>query len=135
MRHGSTVWLTSRVAHAVGCGARKARIAIGCPELAYAVEVKTLKPTELEAFLEGDPLVVDVRPAELTSQPAFPEALRIPVQDIQNGLHNLPQDRPILLLCERGLMSELAGLYLEAAGYTQVYNLEGGLRKLPKRAG
>ena len=31
-------------------------------------------------------------------------------------------------------MSELAGLYLEAAGYELVYNLEGGLQKLRKMA-
>jgi rhodanese-related sulfurtransferase len=29
-------------------------------------------------------------------------------------------------------MSELAGLYLEAAGYAQVYSLEGGFRALRK---
>jgi len=41
----------------------------------------------------------------------------------------------LLLVCERGVTSELAGLYLEAAGYELVYNLEGGLRKLREVAG
>jgi len=96
--------------------------------------MKLLKPADLEPFLGDHPLIVDVRPLEQPLQGRFQSALRVPLQDIQNGNHALPKDRPILLVCERGLMSELAGLYLEAAGYTQVYNLEGGLRKLEQKA-
>lgn len=92
--------------------------------------MRTLKPDQLEAFLQDNPIVVDVRPAEQYRPEDFPKALHIPLPDIQHGHHQLPTDRPILLLCERGVMSELAGLYLEAAGYTQVWNLEGGYRKL-----
>jgi rhodanese-related sulfurtransferase len=96
--------------------------------------VKALGPTDLEILLRRDPVVVDVRTLEQPDQERFPNALRIPIHDLQNGFHSLPTDRPLLLVCERGLISELAGLYLEAQGYTEVYHLEGGLRKLGKRA-
>jgi rhodanese-related sulfurtransferase len=45
----------------------------------------------------------------------------------QNHFPDLPKDTPIYLVCERGAVSELAGLYLETAGFTEVYNLAGGM--------
>ncbi|WP_337867590.1 rhodanese-like domain-containing protein [Meiothermus sp.] len=96
--------------------------------------MRTLKPELLKNFLLDSPVVVDVRPPEQYNQDDFIQALHVPLSDIQHGNHNLPKDRPLLLVCERGVMSELAGLYLEAAGYELVYNLEGGLQKLRKVA-
>lgn len=84
----------------------------------------------LKHFLQDNPVVVDVRPPEQYSHDDFAGALHLPLADIQQGNHSLPKDRPLLLICERGVMSELASLYLEAAGYDLVYNLEGGLQKL-----
>ncbi|RIH87607.1 Thiosulfate sulfurtransferase GlpE [Meiothermus luteus] len=95
--------------------------------------MRGVRPEALAEFLQEDPLVVDVRPAGQAEPIGFAQALSVPLADIQGGNHHLPKDRPILLVCERGVMSELAGLYLEAAGYERVYHLEGGLRGL-KRA-
>ncbi len=100
----------------------------------YLIDMRTLKSELLKSFLQDNPLVVDVRPPEQYNQGDFEGAVHIPLHDIQHGNHNLPKNRPLLLICERGVMSELAGLYLEAAGYEQVYNLEGGLQKLRKEA-
>lgn len=94
--------------------------------------MKILKLELLEAFLSEDPVVVDVRPAGQYVAGDFEGAIHVPLLDIQQGKHQLAMGRPILLLCERGVMSELAGLYLEAAGYNQIWNLEGGLGKLRK---
>lgn len=96
--------------------------------------MRTLKPELLKNFLLESPVIVDVRSPEQYTPSGLEGALHIPLQDIQHGNHNLPKDRPLLLVCERGVMSELAGLYLEAAGYEQVYNLEGGLQRLRKIA-
>jgi len=92
--------------------------------------MRALKAELLESFLKDEPTIVDVRSKEEYLRGSLENALHIPVQDIQHGNHQLPKDRPILLICERGLMSELAGLYLESAGYEQVWNLEKGLRAL-----
>ncbi len=96
--------------------------------------MRTLKPELLKNFLLENPVVVDVRPPGQYNPDDFADAMHIPLHDIQHGHHNLPKDRPLLLICERGVMSELAGLYLEAAGYGLVYHLEGGLQKLRKMA-
>lgn len=94
--------------------------------------MKSLDAASLPAFLERQPLVVDVRSPLLFRQGSLEGALNIPTADIQAGKHQLSKDRPILLVCERGIQSELAGLYLEADGYPEVYNLAGGLHALRK---
>ena len=51
---------------------------------------------------------------------------------LQRGeLPELARDTPVYLVCERGQVSELAGLYLEAAGFTHVYHLAGGTKAWP----
>lgn len=94
--------------------------------------MNVLKREMLETFLTDAPVIVDVRPPEQYKPGEFAGAVHIPLADIQHGHHQLPLDRPILLICERGVVSELAGLYLEAAGYGQVWNLEGGLSRFRK---
>jgi rhodanese-related sulfurtransferase len=92
--------------------------------------MNALKPDQLETFLQQAPQLVDIRPATEFAKGSLGGAVNVLLADIQNAQHNLPKDRPLLLICERGMQSELAGLYLETQGYTQVWNLAGGLRKL-----
>lgn len=92
--------------------------------------MNTLKPDQLETFLQQSPQLVDIRPAAEFAKGSLGGALNVPLAEVQGGQHGLPKDRPILLICERGMQSELAGLYLETQGYAQVWNLAGGLRKL-----
>lgn len=80
------------------------------------------------AIARGEPCF-DVRPRAQYEQGSVPGALHLSLEQIQAGvLPEVARDTPIYLLCERGLMSELAGLYLEAAGFTRVYNVGGGLK-------
>ena len=92
--------------------------------------MNSLKPDQLETFLQQAPQLVDIRPAAEFAKGSLGGAVNVLLADIQNAQHSLPKDRPVLLICERGMQSELAGLYLETQGYTQVWNLAGGLRKL-----
>lgn len=94
--------------------------------------MKSLKPEELESLLRHSPIIVDVRPATRFAAGSLEGAVNISMDDIKRGKHQLPKDRRILLVCERGIQSELAGLYLEADGYNQVWNFEGGLNALNK---
>lgn len=81
----------------------------------------------LERGVTAGGVLFDVRPRPkpvfgLTPQPLSLEA-------VQRGeLPDLAPDTPVYLVCERGQVSELAGLYLEAAGFAQVYHLAGGTK-------
>lgn len=53
--------------------------------------------------------------------------LLIPFNEIMTNLDQLPaKDAPIVIYCRSGNMSAQAATELAAAGYTQVYELDGG---------
>jgi len=50
------------------------------------------------------------------------------LDDVQEGQSpNVNQDEALYVLCNHGYLSELASLYLEVAGFKEVYNITGGL--------
>lgn len=53
----------------------------------------------------------------------------IPYDDIENQLDKLPKDKDakIVLYCRTGRMSEIAAQKLAERGYTNVYNVVGGI--------
>jgi rhodanese-related sulfurtransferase len=70
----------------------------------------------------------DLRAPALVARERIPGAQVLGLEQLQNNhFPDLPKDTPIYLICERGVVSELAGLYLETAGFTEVYNLAGGM--------
>jgi len=90
--------------------------------------MRKVRPEELPALLEAGVKVVDVRPPEKRETPLPFPAEWVPLEKIQKGEHGLPKV-PLLLVCERGLLSQVAVLYLEAEGY-EAMSLEGGLKAL-----
>jgi len=77
--------------------------------------------------------VVDVREPGEFRRGSLPGAVNVPLEAVAKRGYELPRDRPLLVVCQRGQKSSLAGLYLEADGY-QVYLLEGGLEAIPEEA-
>jgi rhodanese-related sulfurtransferase len=74
------------------------------------------------------PALFDLRPPALIAAESLPGATPLSLEHLQNNVFpDLPKETPIYLICERGAVSELAGLYLETAGFTEVYNLAGGM--------
>ena len=70
----------------------------------------------------------DLRAPGVVEMDGVPGARAIRLEDIQNDhFPDMPRDTPLCLICERGVVSELAGLYFETAGFTEVYNLAGGM--------
>ena len=91
----------------------------------------TASGPELEAGVEAGGVLFDVRPVP---KPVFGlEPWPLDLTALQRGdVPELARDTPMYLVCERGQVSELAGLYLEAAGFTQVYHLAGGTKAWPE---
>ena len=84
-------------------------------------------PQELNAMLaEKDFFLVNVHipyEGELEKTDAF-----IPYNQVESRLDEFPKDRDskIVLYCRSGRMSEDAARVLVKAGYSRVYNLDGG---------
>ncbi len=92
--------------------------------------METLDRAGLAAQVAAGAVLFDLRPAPL---PVFGLTPRhLDVAALQRGeLPDLPRETPIVLVCWRGQVSELAGLYLEAAGFASIYHLAGGVRAFP----
>jgi rhodanese-related sulfurtransferase len=85
---------------------------------------------ELEQGIKEGGVLFDTRPRpqpifDLKSEPLSLEALQ------RGDVPKLPHDTPLYLVCGSGQASELAGHYLEAAGFTRVYHLAGGTKAWP----
>jgi hydroxyacylglutathione hydrolase len=83
---------------------------------------------ELKQRLATDgPFVLDVRtPAEWRSA-RIDSACHVPLAKIARQIPNLPNDRPIAVICGSGYRSSIVSSLLQARGYPDVENVAGGM--------
>jgi rhodanese-related sulfurtransferase len=51
----------------------------------------------------------------------------IPLSELHGRLNELPNDRPIIVICHHGVRSRHAGIFLEEYGFKDVFNVTGGI--------
>ncbi len=74
-----------------------------------------------------DFVLLDVRePSELKAA-SIPGALHIPMQQLPQRLAELDPQREVAVLCHHGGRSEYAVKFLQAQGFTNAHNIEGGI--------
>ena len=95
-----------------------------------------------EQFEQGDTdyLLVDVREVVEFVDGRLPGSINMPLSEFQFRMSELPDDRPLIIVCARGNRSAMAGDFLVANGYDEVYNLVDGtlkwmMRGLPTEVG
>lgn len=71
-------------------------------------------------------VIVDVRTEEEFLTGHIPMAINVPLQNIQNGTHNLPKNKVLLIYCQYGGGSAFASRVLAQSGY-KVINTVGGI--------
>jgi rhodanese-related sulfurtransferase len=101
------------------------RVLSAVPEDAHQVEPETAR----RLLLVETPVVIDVRdPAKWQAEPLL-GAINIPLRDLTREIARLPvdMDTPILVYCQNGIRGTMAMTALRTMGYTNVYNLRGGL--------
>ncbi|MBI2923202.1 MAG: rhodanese-like domain-containing protein [Planctomycetes bacterium] len=85
--------------------------------------------TEKMAEVAGraDAVIVDVRQPEEYASRHIKGAVLAPHTDIESHLGDLPRDKDLYLTCEVGARSAYACEYLEAAGFTRLFNVVPGM--------
>jgi rhodanese-related sulfurtransferase len=99
--------------------------------------IEQLAPHDLSHWVEQQraqtlvPTLLDVREAwELDIARIAPtgmQFLHIPMQLIPQTLDQLPKDQPLAVLCHHGIRSMHVARFLQAQGFTQLYNVQGGI--------
>jgi rhodanese-related sulfurtransferase len=83
-----------------------------------------------QIMADKPPLVVDVRSRKEYDRDHVPSAVNIPFYAIGSGLKEMgyPKTDPVILYCEHGPRTGIAGFSLYLSGYEKVYSLEGNMR-------
>lgn len=86
-------------------------------------------PATVQQWLaQGQPVcVVDVREVEEYQQAHVAGSVLIPLGTLAQRLHELPTDRPLVVMCRSGNRSQVAARLLRNAGRRDVQNLTGGI--------
>ena len=102
---------------------------VGQPLRARVSGIVALRPHEAVRVINRENAVlVDVREAAEYEAGHIPNALHIPLAGIADAkpLQKL-KEKPVVLYCRTGQRSMQASGRLRAQGFTQVYNLAGGI--------
>lgn len=92
--------------------------------------IKELEATELAQRLNEqteDIHVIDVREMNEFTAGTMPGARVIPMASVPVRLHELQQDKELIIICRSGARSAQVCMFLQQQGYENVFNLRGGL--------
>ena len=88
-----------------------------------------ITPQALKARLDkpGAPLLLDVRQDWETQLCRLPNAVHIPIEEIEARVAELSPEDDIVVYCHQGVRSAAVAEFLRASGFKSVQNLAGGL--------
>ena len=71
-------------------------------------------------------LLLDVREPEELNLASLPATIHIPLGELTRRFRELPDDRPLAVLCHHGVRSGHAAEFLSGVGY-DAFNVAGGI--------
>lgn len=86
---------------------------------------RTIASNEAMSLIENGAIIIDVRTADEYNEGHIANSINIPVDNINEITYE--KDTKIIVYCASGVRSANAAKALVDAGYTNVYNLDGGL--------
>jgi adenylyltransferase/sulfurtransferase len=91
--------------------------------------VADITPQELKARLDAGrpPVLLDVREDWETRLCRLPDAVHIPIEELELRIDELDPDDEIVVYCHQGVRSAAVARWLEGRGFRRVRNLAGGL--------
>ncbi|UOQ44153.1 rhodanese-like domain-containing protein [Halobacillus salinarum] len=88
---------------------------------------ETIKPEEVERKRKSENVsIIDVRTAEEVTQGKIPNAIHIPVDQIEQRLIDLDKTKEYITVCRSGRRSDKAADIMNEKGL-QAENMEGGM--------
>lgn len=93
-------------------------------------ELASMTPKQAAAmFAEKKAIILDVRELHEWQAQHIAGAIHIPLSQVEAriGELSLYKESPVIVQCRSGKRSAKAAVTLQSAGFTQVYNLAGGI--------
>jgi len=88
------------------------------------IDVHTLASLQDEGAVHT---VLDVREPTEVAVCSIADSMFIPMQQVPGRIDGLPRDHPLIILCHHGTRSEMVAGFLRNNGFTNIYNLAGGI--------
>jgi rhodanese-related sulfurtransferase len=97
------------------------------PDLIWTTERVSPEVAAARLASSSPPAIVDVRTANERSQKRIPGSIHVPLNHLTERLHEIPDDRPVLVHCAGGYRSSIAASLLQRSGRRQVGEIAGGI--------
>ncbi|MBD7916152.1 rhodanese-like domain-containing protein [Clostridium sp. Sa3CUN1] len=95
------------------------------------MSIKSINSSQAESLIKNnkDLVILDVRRPNEFKESRIVNSINIPVEEIEWEIDELEKykDKPILVYCKVGVRSSVACAFLEEEGFTNLYNLRGGI--------
>lgn len=121
----------ARVAGATGSDEMRADVQVPQKRTVEARDVEWARVDAMLADKATPYVLVDVRTPDEYDSLHHPLARNIPVDELPNRLPELPARARVLCVCNTGERATAAVGYLLSSGYTDVYNVKGGMAIWP----
>ncbi len=95
------------------------------PEKPKYVDISVQQGKEM--IDRSEVFILDVRTREEYNESHINGSTLIPVQELDIRFKELPRDKKILVYCRTGGRSVIASEILVKNGFTQIYNMQGGI--------
>lgn len=76
--------------------------------------------------VKAEHVVLDVRSRGEFAGGHLPNALNIPLDQLDQRLKDIPKNKPVVVVCASGNRSRTGAKHLTQNGFEDVYNLKGG---------
>lgn len=77
--------------------------------------------------------LIDVRDDDELELAHIPGALHIPMNQIPQRIDEIPREEAVVVICHYGVRSARVAGFLAGNGFTNVYNLDGGIDAYAER--
>lgn len=94
----------------------------------FGMSIKEIDAQGLQQMrAEGEVVVIDVRTDVEFAQGAIAGAKHLPLHMLPLVADQMENQKPVVLVCRSGARSAQACSFLSSKGFTNVYNLRGGM--------
>lgn len=96
----------------------------------FGMSVKEIDAHQLAQWVGDDGhkiRVIDVRGMEEIVHGTVPKAEALPLHTLPAKIHDLPREDKLIMVCRSGARSAQACMFLQQQGFSNVYNLRGGM--------